>query len=78
MHSERNISRIPKAKRRRLTFAVTVTAPTGMALPQWQTFLHNVIQQGMIKYEIPAAETHNIVVKLLKTTTEYGGDDAES
>lgn len=76
-HSERNLSRIPKAKRRRLTFAVTVSAPTGRTLPQWQTFIKEAILAKMIA-ELNIETAQNIVVKLLKTTTEYGGDDAES
>lgn len=73
-HSERNLSRIPKAKRRRLTFAVTVTAPTGMTLPQWQTFIQTaVITKLQTEHSFEASE--DVIVKLLKTATDYEVND---
>lgn len=73
-HSQNNLSRIPKAKRRRLTFAVTVTAPTGMTLPQWQTFISTaVITKLQTEHSFEAS--NDVIVKLLKTATDYEVND---
>jgi hypothetical protein len=75
-HSERNLSRLPKAKRRRLTFAVTISAPTGMTLPQWQAFVQTALVTKL-QTEHSADAALDVVVKLLKTTTDYEAHDEQ-
>lgn len=69
-HSQNNLSRIPKARRRRLTFAVTLSATTGMTLPQWQTLVSEAVKRELLTQSGPEA-SYDVVVKLLKTTTDY-------
>jgi hypothetical protein len=73
-HSENNLSRTPRPKGRRLTFAVTVSAPTGMTLPQWQTLIHHAITEAL-NSNSNVGETDPIIVKLLKSTTTYEAGD---
>jgi hypothetical protein len=73
-HSEHNLSRIPKARRRRLTFAVTISAPTGKTLPQWQTLVHEAVKRELLAQDGIEA-SNDVVVKLLKTTTSYEASD---